>query len=86
MRKATLLLAVLAAAIAATPLTAEAKSKKRSAAKPAAMADQNEPGRRLVFNGLSQIFVPVQSMTHQTAATPKATKKRDARKGKRNKT
>jgi len=63
MRKGALV--VLAVAIAATaPSMAFAKHKKKSAPPaPQTTVDPNEPGRRLVVNGLSQVFVPVQSLT-----------------------
>jgi hypothetical protein len=65
MRKGALV--VLAVAIAATaPSMAFAKHKKKAPSAPPApqtTVDPNEPGRRLVANGLSQIFVPAQSLT-----------------------
>lgn len=75
MRKTTLLLAVLAAAIVAASVTADAKANKRQGAKPAAAAtDPNEPGRRFVATGLSQFFVPFQSLAQPSAAEKPAMK------------
>ncbi|HEX2655918.1 MAG TPA: hypothetical protein VHN11_20025 [Xanthobacteraceae bacterium] len=65
MRKGVIFLAVLAAASA--PSFAFAKHAKKHTMKMAAAApaDPNENGRRLVANGLMQIFVPLQSMAQQ---------------------
>lgn len=62
MRKLTLLIAVLAVAV---PSVANAKTKKAKSAKhaPAAQTDPNANGRKLVYNGFMQLFVPMQSMT-----------------------
>jgi len=83
MRKGALV--VLAVAIAATaPSMAFAKHKKTSAPPaPQTTVDPNEPGKRLVANGLSQIFVPAQSLTTPKpapapAAPAKKTKKHAA--------
>jgi len=55
-----------------------AKSKKSAPPAPQTTADPNEPGRRLLANGLSQVFVPAQSLTTPPAAPaaePKKAKK-----------
>lgn len=64
MRKAIVL--VLAALFAVSSVSfaeaAKKKSKKAKAKPAAAQSNPNEPGMRLVANGVSQIFVPIQSL------------------------
>jgi hypothetical protein len=67
MRK-SILFALAALLVAALPTLAEAAKKK------AAPADPNEPGRRLVVDGLSQIFVPAQSVVAASQPKPAAKK------------
>lgn len=64
MRKTTLWL-LAALFVASLPAVALAAKKKA--------ADPNEPGARLVKDGISQIFVPVQSVL--AASQPKPAKK-----------
>jgi hypothetical protein len=68
MRK-SILFALAAALVLALPTLAEAAKKKA-----AAPADPNEPGRRLVADGLSQIFVPGQSIVAASQPKPAAKK------------
>ena len=66
MRK--LAVVALAAIFAVSAVSyAEAAKKKSKKGKPAAakVVDPNEPGRRLVANGIGQIFVPIQSIVAQ---------------------
>ncbi len=72
MRK-SILFALAAALVLALPTFAEAARKKA-----AAPADPNEPGRRLVADGLTQVFVPLMSVTKSQPAAP-------AKKGKKKK-
>ncbi len=78
MRKGALLLAMLM--VAAAPTAVLAKGKK-AAAKPKVYsttpANSNESSARVVRDGVSQIFVPAQSVVAplQPAAAPKKAKK-----------
>jgi hypothetical protein len=72
MRK-SILFALAAMLVLALPTLAEAAKKKA-----AAPADPNEPGRRLVVDGLSQIFVPAQSVV--AAGQPKPAAKKGKKK------
>ncbi len=63
MRKIVLLLTVLAIA---APSVADAKGKKKKRVRhhaPVAQVDPNANSGKLVGNGLTQFFVPVQSVT-----------------------
>ena len=74
---------VIGAALAVS-IPALALAQARAPAKPP--ADPNEPGRRLVTNGIGQIFVPFQSLSQPqrvAAPAPKAQKVRRAKKSKK---
>jgi len=60
MRKITLLLAIFAIA---APSVANAKHRRHRPPAPVVQTDPNEKGRKLVWNGLMQVFVPMRSMT-----------------------
>ena len=80
MRKGTLLLAILI--IAAAPTAALAKKKKAAAPKvySTTAANANESSARLVRDGISQIFVPFQSVAKPVAAPAKPKAKKKAKK------
>jgi hypothetical protein len=71
MRKSALCLALIIAASAPSVALAKSKAKPAPAPAPAAV-DPNENGRKFVLNGLSQIFVPIQSIVTPKPAAPAA--------------
>lgn len=79
MRKGALLLAILM--VAAAPTVAFAAKKAKAKKYDTKAANMNESSQRLVRDGISQIFVPAQSLmaSSQKASKPKKAKKKKAK-------